>query len=272
MDDAYVAARRVLLDALEALGEHAKNVIVIGAQAIYLRTGASDTALAPFTTDADLVVAPGDLADEPRLEEAMRQAGFRLDAAKRQPGAWLSAEGIPVDLMVPEALAGRGGRRSGRIPPHANNATRRALGLEAAIVDFAAMEVAGLGGDLRTRQANVAGTAALLVAKLHKLGEREGTPDRLFPKDAHDVYRLLSSADAASLGGRLRELLGSPLAAAATTEALRYLDVLFAVGPDALGSDMAGRAELGVGSPETVTQAAAFLARDVFTEVADLLE
>lgn len=78
--------------------------------------------------------------------------------------------------MVPDALAGRGGRRSGRIPPHANNATRRALGLEAAVVDYTVMEVTGLGDDPRFLAANVAGSAALLVAKMHKLGEREEAP------------------------------------------------------------------------------------------------
>jgi hypothetical protein len=35
--------------------------------------------------------------------------------------------GIPVDLMVPEALAGSGGTREARIPPHDKHATRRTL-------------------------------------------------------------------------------------------------------------------------------------------------
>jgi len=34
-----VIARRVLLDALEALGEHRDPTILVGAQAIYLHTG-----------------------------------------------------------------------------------------------------------------------------------------------------------------------------------------------------------------------------------------
>ncbi|MDN5856283.1 MAG: hypothetical protein L0K86_26260 [Actinomycetia bacterium] len=45
--------------------------------------------------------------------------------------------------------------------------------------------------DGRAYTANVAGPAALLVAKLHKLGERQATPGRLIDKDAHDLYRLL---------------------------------------------------------------------------------
>ena len=49
------------------------------------------------------------------------------------------------------------------------------------------MLVTPLGnGDDRAYTANVAGPAALLVAKLHKLGERQATPGRLVDKDAHD--------------------------------------------------------------------------------------
>jgi len=52
----YVEARRVLLDALEALGMHRRSVVLIGAQAIYLRAGEGDLAVAPYTTDGDLVI------------------------------------------------------------------------------------------------------------------------------------------------------------------------------------------------------------------------
>jgi hypothetical protein len=38
-DQIYIEARRALLDALEALRQHARAVILIGAQAIYLHTG-----------------------------------------------------------------------------------------------------------------------------------------------------------------------------------------------------------------------------------------
>ena len=45
----YVEARRVLLDALTALAPQGPAVIVAGAQAVYLRTGAADVAVAPYT-------------------------------------------------------------------------------------------------------------------------------------------------------------------------------------------------------------------------------
>jgi hypothetical protein len=38
-DPEYVEARRILLDALEAIGHHRKAVVLVGAQAIYLRVG-----------------------------------------------------------------------------------------------------------------------------------------------------------------------------------------------------------------------------------------
>ena len=65
MDDLYVAARRVLLDGLEALGTHRGAMILVGAQAIYLRVGDTDLAVAPYTTDADLVIDPSRLAEMP---------------------------------------------------------------------------------------------------------------------------------------------------------------------------------------------------------------
>jgi hypothetical protein len=48
--DLLVAARGALLDALVALREHLDAVIVVGAQAIYLHTGAAPVALAEATT------------------------------------------------------------------------------------------------------------------------------------------------------------------------------------------------------------------------------
>ena len=76
MDELYVLARRVLLDALEALGEHREATILVGAQAIYLHTGAADLAVAEYTTDADLALDPALLAQVPPLEQALEGAGF----------------------------------------------------------------------------------------------------------------------------------------------------------------------------------------------------
>jgi hypothetical protein len=119
VDPLYVAARSVLLDALTALQPHGLSVIVAGAQAIYLRTGDANLAIAPYTTDGDLTIDPAKLAETPTLEAAMLAANFELST---EPGIWLATtrvgQGnvqIPVDLIVPEGVATGAGRRDARL-------------------------------------------------------------------------------------------------------------------------------------------------------------
>ncbi len=262
-----VRARSVLLNAIDALAEQSSSVILIGAQAVYLHTGSLNLALAEATKDADLALDPRRLGTDPLIEAAMMRAGFYQDAGG-QPGAWLSVEGIPVDLMVPESLAGSGGKqaRAARIPPHAHTAMRRARGLEAAVVDCAEMTVSALDpSDGRVRTVKVAGPAALLVAKTHKIAERVGDPTRLNDKDAHDVYRLLQSQETQLLARDLRTLRENDVSRECTEYALERIEVLFASGPDAPGAAMAGRAEEGVGDPDVVSTATALLAADLLT-------
>ncbi|HEY4277006.1 MAG TPA: GSU2403 family nucleotidyltransferase fold protein [Conexibacter sp.] len=261
--DLLIAARAALLDALDALDAQRDALVLIGAQAIYLHTGAAVVALAEATKDSDLAVDPRALRDHPLLDDAMTGAGFHRDLLHPQPGSWLSRAGIPVDLMVPEALAGTSGRRGARIPPHSRHATRRTPGLEAAIVDHAPMTIIALDpNDGRSVKIAVAGPAALLVSKLHKLGERKDDPGRLIDKDAHDIYRLLVATNTTELGNRLAELSTDPFAGAATAMAIGHLRNLFA-DPSALGPIMAGRAEQLVGEPEVVAASAAALAGDL---------
>ena len=241
-DPIYVAARRVLLDALAALAPHGKAFIVVGAQAVYLRTQPNDVVVtvAPYTTDADLALDPTLLGDEPLLEDSMRRAGFELrgnDDDQTQPGIWSAIENvegrdviIPVDLIVPEAASTGGGRRGARLGAHGNRAARRAVGLEAALIDHDSMTISSLDPEDR-RQANVevAGVAALLVAKAHKIHDRvaTGRVDRLSDKDAADVYRIMQTASPPEVVATLRALLVDPLAGGVTEQALDYLRDLF---------------------------------------------
>jgi hypothetical protein len=226
-DDLLTRARDALLDALEALADHRESVVVVGAQAIYLHTGAAATPVAEATKDSDLAFDVRRLADQPLIDAAMRSADFELDTSKNQSGAWVSADGIPVDLMVPETLAGGSSSRAAAHPPHDKRSFRRAAGLEAAIVDYGPMEIRPLrDGDDRVVVANVAGPAALLVAKLYKIGERaDNTPERLVDKDAHDLYRLLVAIDTATLAEGLGMLRAHNLADAGTEKALEWLRI-----------------------------------------------
>lgn len=267
-DNLLVEARSALLDALEALSEHRESVIVVGAQAVYLHTGSADVALAEATKDSDLALDPRSLGISPLVEEAMTVAGFYADPSSNQPGAWMNPQGVPVDLMVPEDFAGIGGRRAARLPPHGKSAMRRARGLEAALVDNSVIEIAALSdGDQRTYEAKVAGPAALMVAKLHKLGERQATPDRLVDKDAHDLYRILRAKSTEELAATFRALKADHSSSGATLEALAYLETMFASGRDSIGAVMAGRAEEGIGDPPEVSASVALLAWDLLDAV-----
>lgn len=258
LEPEYVAARRVLLDALEALGAQRKAVVLVGAQAIYHRVGPGHLQVAPFTSDGDLALNPEALGDEPLLAEALLAAGFSLVV---KPGVW-ARHAVQIDLMVPAAVGGAG-RRSARLGPHGTEVARKAKGLEAAIVDHDVVSLAALDpDDTRTVDVAIAGLAALLVAKLHKLAEREGTPARWSPKDGLDVLRILQGGDFAELGSTLARLESHPTAGAVTREARLLLRRLFG-SASAHGASMAVRASVGVEEAATIAAASAALAGEL---------
>jgi hypothetical protein len=223
-DPLYVRARSTLLDAVDALAAHLDAVVLVGAQAVYLHTGDADLAVAEYTTDADFTISPPELEDTPLLADLLEGAGF---TAGRHPGSWLSPDGISIDLMVPEALAGEG-RRGARLGPHGKRAARRAKGLEGAVVDRDRHTISALDpSDSRTVSMWVAGPGALLVAKVHKIAERVDQNDRARDKDALDVLRLLRAIDTEELAARLRILRVHELAHGVTVEAIDLLPHLF---------------------------------------------
>ena len=264
----YVAARGVLLDALDALGEQREALILAGAQAIYIHTGAADLAVAEFTTDGDLVVNPEQLKTQPRLSEAMERAHFRSGL---QPGSWLRdrtvsgiATTIPVDLLVPEAVAGPG-RRAARLGDHGDRAGRRVRGLEGALIDHSVMRLNALDEDDRREfEVRVAGPSALLVAKLHKLADRSGEREarRLKDKDALDVLRLLRAIPVERLAQGLRELGDSTLAGDVTREAIEHLQALFGA-TSSSGTVMVVRATERLEDPSVMAASCVALADDL---------
>lgn len=264
-DPVLVRARTVLLDALDALVGQRDAVIVVGAQAVYLRTGGVDVAIPESTSDGDLALVPGLLVNDPLLEQAMRGAGF-LPSIGDAIGTWTSRDGIPVDLMVPRSmdLAESPRTRGARIPPHGTRAARRVRGLEGVVVDSSLMVVDSLDpGDPRSIEVRVAGSAALIVAKLHKIAERVATPHRSDDKDAHDLYRILRAIDTVELATAMDSLLADERSAEVTREAMASLQALFADGPASLGAVMVGRAEGELGDPDAASLAASLLAAEL---------
>ena len=213
MDELYVMARRVLLDALDALGPHHDALVLVGAQAVYLRVGEADLAVAAFTTDGDLAIDPAALASIPPIERTLRDAGFR-PASADSVGMWVTTrytsqrvEANVADLLVPAAVSPGGGRRAARLQGHDKRVARIVRGLEGATVDADVMRLAALdASDPRALDIRVAGPAALLVAKVHKIEDRSST-NRLSDKDALDVLRLMRGTRTEDLAARYGRLL-----------------------------------------------------------------
>ena len=259
--DRYVLARRVLLDALDALGSHGDALILVGAQAIYLHVGDADLNVPPYTEDADFALDPSRLEGvPPQLVDALHRAGFKSGP---NPGTFLGEHGIPVDLLAPAALVPKG-NRGADLGFHGEKAARITRGLEGATVDNGYQLIRSLeDSDDRERRVLVAGPAALLVSKLQKLSEREGTK-RLKPKDALDVLRLLKAAD--NLPGRLRFLRDHELSGDVARHALQYLEQKFTEAT-AEGSRWAAEACEGLEDTDVVAAQTAALARRLLKDV-----
>ena len=138
-DELYVIARRVLLDALVALGPHRDAVILVGAQAIYLRVGEANLAVAPYTTDGDLAIDPSLLATAPSIEALLAEGKFIPKPG--QVGIWTTRRSttshpdveVSVDLLVPAEVS-PGDGRSARLLGHDPKAARTVRGLEGAVL------------------------------------------------------------------------------------------------------------------------------------------
>lgn len=266
-DPLYVAARRVLFDALEAIEPHLSALVLVGAQAVYLHAGEADLAVAPYTTDGDLAIDPARLEPEPLLEVSMERAGFRLleDAV----GIWqvqVDVEGVRrtvgVDLLVPESLGGPG-RRAARIPPHGRLSARKVAGLEGALVDRDLHKIGALDpADTRQCELMVAGPTALIVAKVHKIMDREGDADRRSDKDALDVYRLLRVVPTQDLAQRFRRLLADPLSRQVAETTHMQLPQLFGR-VNSPGTQMAVRAAHPLESGDTLAASLIALTQDL---------
>ncbi|OGR59410.1 MAG: hypothetical protein A2X36_12710 [Elusimicrobia bacterium GWA2_69_24] len=268
-DPLYVLARRVLLDALEALGTQRGALILVGAQAIYLHTGPAGLSIPEYTTDADIALDPQFLCDYPRLEETIRSAGFEPDGTN--VGSWVTQRAlggrgvaVMVDLLVPAAVGGPG-RRGARLGAHGSKVARKVKGLEAALVDKSQKTVSALEtSDARSFNIAVAGPTALLVSKLHKIADRENEQGRLGDKDALDVLRLLRGVSMESFRDAFPPLMSDKVAGPVSREAASLLERLFSE-PDSTGSRMAARAAAPMEPAETTAASCAALTGDLLS-------
>ena len=202
--------------------------------------------------------------DDPTIIEEMSGAGFKPTA---QLGIYLRDDGSQVDLLVPEAVGGPGSR-SARLGVHGNRAARKIHGLEGALVSHTAATISSLvQGSRRSCIIEVAGPAALLVAKLHKIAERIDVPSRRSQvhKDAFDIYRLLRSVDATVLADELRVLEPTAISRDVTVKALSKFQELF-VSRSGLGTGLVIQHVFGHEEPEFITESCVALSEDLMNE------
>ena len=176
------------------------------------------------------MIDPARLQAHPELEQALTSVGFFRGP---RVGAWAitkELDGRPVnvelDLMVPEAVGGAG-RRAARLAGHREQVARKARGLEAALIDKDLAEIRGLNPtDARSFTIAVAGPAALMVSKIHKIEERlrERRVTRLDDKDALDILRLLQAIPTSELARTFQRLVNDSIAGAVTRETVTSLD------------------------------------------------
>ncbi len=121
-------------------------------------------------------------------------------------------------------------------------------GLEGALVESTPIELTALDADDRRFEVRVASPAALLVSKLHKIGEREGQGDRLADKDALDAFRLLQGVSTQDLAASVERLLVDETSADVARQAVDLLRRLFGR-LESTGTRMVTRATEGLADP-----------------------
>ena len=130
------------------------------------------------------------------------------------------------------------------------------------IADADIMGVGALdASDDREFDVRVAGSAALLVAKVHKIRDRSGTA-RSTDKDALDVLRLLRGTTTDDLAVRMQRLLRDDNARPVAEEALHLLGSQFA-NRAGEGIEMAVRAVGALGDPAEISASCEVLAGDL---------
>lgn len=236
--------------------------------------------MAPFTTDGDIVIDPSALPTAPALDSTLENAGF---IRSEQPASWTTSLvigerriDVDVDFLVPDAVAGGSGKRSVQLEGHDRMATRRVYGLEATLVDHSAIRITAMDpADARATVVEVAGPAALFIAKIHKIAERvesgryQRTP---VDKDAADVFRLIQSTPVRAMASGFRLALSHDVSRLVAESAITQADRRFGRS-GAAGVQMAIRAISVAGEgPETITAVLTGYSSALVTEIPNLAD
>ena len=117
----------------------------------------------------------------------------------------------------------------------------------------------------------VAGPAALLVAKVHKIGERLEDPaghrQEQLPKDAFDIYRLLSAIDTAELAEEFGLLRSHRISSSVTSEALSKFRSLFG-SRSGIGTTLLVNSVRGLEDPDFIIESSVALSQDLLEAIA----
>jgi hypothetical protein len=111
----------------------------------------------------------------------------------------------------------------------------------------------------------VAGPAALLVAKLHKISDRHGS-GRQSDKDALDVLRLLRGTESDDLAERYRKLLADARSSEAAMAGRSMLETQFAA-RSGIGLEMAVRSAGPLADAAELAAGCQALAEDLLTSL-----
>ena len=248
-----VEARRLLLDALDALAPLLPAVVLGGGQAADLHLPAGSFPIPLSTRDGDLTVDVRALTRPARIGELLTLAGLEITGGH---GHWARATNrllqyfsrkwpVRIDMMVPdepwpEAVAGpdpRVGGDASNMPP-----------MVVTLLDDSPLAVPALdASDLRRRTVRVAGTASLLLTKVHKFETRRlravarRRPFSTIPtKDILDIVRLLL-APGEDIERDVHRIRLDARGAGVARESLSYLDEHFSRN-DGLGTRLAREA------------------------------
>lgn len=137
------------------------------------------------------------------------------------------------------------------------------------MIDVTTMMIMALrDDDHRQFDIAVAGPAALMVAKCHKLNDRLGEAGKRAakPKDAHDVLRLLRGVPTAKLAEGFTKMFGDPVSREIAREGLDLLSGLFGRAR-AQGSLLAADAAEGLEDRTTVSASCEALTNDLIAQV-----